>query len=73
MKAGDHQVSLGTFTNLVEQKFSILCTDAYGRNSHELFNFFLVRKSLVWNEYVMTEQDLKTYNIKNTDNYEVKK
>lgn len=73
MKAGDHKASLGTFTNLGEQKFSILCTDAYGRNSHELFNFFLVRKPIVWNEYVMTEQDLKTYNIKNTDNYEVKK
>lgn len=73
MKAGDHQVSLGAFTNLGEQKFSILCTDAYGRNSYELFNFFLVRNPIVWNEYVMTEQDLKTYNIKNTDNYEVKK
>lgn len=73
MKAGDHKVSLGSFTNLGEQKFSILCTDAYGRNSHELFNFFLVRNPIVWNEYVMTEEDLKTYNIKNTDNYEVKK
>ena len=73
MKAGDHQVSLGSFNNLGEQKFSILCTDAYGRNSHELFNFFLVRKPIDWNEYVMTEEDLKTYNIKNTDNYEVKK
>lgn len=73
MKAGDHQVSLGAFTNLGEQKFSILCTDAYGRNSHELFNFFLVRNPMTWNEYVMTEQDLKSYNIKNTDNYEVKK
>ena len=73
MKAGDHQVSLGSFSNLGEQKFSILCTDAYGRNSHELFNFFLVRNPIVWNEYVMTEEDLKTYNIKNTDNYEVKK
>ena len=73
LKAGDHQVSLGSFTNECEQKFSILCTDKYGRNSHELFNFFLVRKPMVWNEYVMTEEDLKTYNIKNTDNYEVKK
>ena len=73
MKAGDHQVSLGSFTNLGEQKFSILCTDSYGRNSHELFNFFLIRNPVVWNEYVMTEEDLKTYNIKNTDNYEIKK
>ncbi|WP_195986758.1 MucBP domain-containing protein [Clostridium sp. D53t1_180928_C8] len=73
MKAGDHKVSLGSFTNLGNQKFSILCTDAYGRNSHELFNFFLIRKPIVWNEYVMTQEDLNIYNIKNTDNYEVKK
>ena len=43
LKAGDHSVSLGSFTFEREQKFSILCTDQYGRNSHELFNFFLVR------------------------------
>ena len=73
LKAGDHQVSLGSFTNEGEQKFSILCTDKYGRNSHELFNFFLVRKPVVWNEYLMTEEDLTKYNIKNTDTYEVKK
>lgn len=73
LKAGDHQVSLGSFTNEGEQKFSIICTDKYGRNSHELFNFFLVRKPVVWNEYVMTKEDLLKYNIKNTDTYEVKK
>lgn len=72
LKAGDHQVSLGSFAIEGEQKFSILCTDKYGRNSHELFNFFLVRKPIVWNEYIMTEEDLKTYNIKNTDDYEQK-
>lgn len=43
LKAGDHKVSLGSFNNEGEQKFSILCTDKYGRNSHELFNFFLVQ------------------------------
>ena len=73
LKAGDHQVSLGSFNNEGEQKFSILCTDKYGRNSHELFNFFLVQDHIEIKEYVMTEGDLKTYNIKNTDNYEVKK
>ena len=73
LKAGDHQVSLGSFNNEGEQKFSILCTDKYGRNSHELFNFFLVQGDIEIKEYVMTEEDLKTYNIKNTDNYEVKK
>ena len=28
LKAGDHQVSLGSFNNEGEQKFSILCTDS---------------------------------------------
>ena len=73
LQAGDHSISLGTFPELdgVEQKFSILCTDQYGRNSHELFNFFLVRNDVPVNEYIMTEEDLITYNIKNDDNYEI--
>ena len=70
LKAGDHSVSLGSFTLEREQKFSILCTDQYGRNSHELFNFFLVRTEPEIQEYVMTKEDLVTYNIKNTDDYE---
>lgn len=73
LKAGDHQVSLGRFSTEGEQKFSIVCTDKYGRNSHELFNFFLVQGDVEVKEYVMTDEDLVTYNIKNTDNYEVKK
>lgn len=73
LNAGDHQVSLGSFSTEGEQKFSILCTDKYGRNSHELFNFFLVQGDVEVKEYVMTKEDLVTYNIKNTDNYEVKK
>ena len=73
LKAGDHQVSLGSFSAEGEQKFSIVCTDKYGRNSHELFNFFLVQGDVEVKEYVMTNEELVTYNIKNTDNYEVKK
>ena len=73
LKAGDHQVSLGSFSTEGEQKFSILCTDKYGRNSHELFNFFLVQGDVEVKEYVMSDEDLVTYNIKNTDNYEAKK
>lgn len=72
LKAGDHQVSLGSFSTEGEQKFSILCTDKYGRNSHELFNFFLVQNDVEVKEYAMTEDDLITYNIKNTDDYEEK-
>ncbi|CAM2076849.1 MAG: MucBP domain-containing protein [uncultured Clostridium sp.] len=73
LRAGDHKVSLGSFSTEGEQKFSILCTDKYGRNSHELFNFFLVQDDIEIKEYVMTEDDLVTYNIKNTDDYEIKK
>lgn len=73
LKAGDHQVSLGSFSTEGEQKFSILCTDKYGRNSHELFNSFLIQDNTKIKEYIMTENDLNIYNIKNTDSYEVKK
>lgn len=72
LNAGDHKVSLGSFSTEGEQKFSILCTDKYGRNSHELFNFFLVQEDIEVKEYIMTEDDLLTYNIKNIDDYEKK-
>lgn len=70
LKAGDNKISLGTFANEGEIDFSLICVDKYGRSSHELFNYFLVRNEPVINEYIMTEQDLITYNIKNNDNYE---
>ena len=76
LKGGDHSVNLGKFSNLGEQKFSIMATDQHGRNSHELFNFFLVKNSesnlenhSLIKEYIMTEADLLKYNIKNIDNY----
>ena len=66
-------INIGSFKNLGEQKFSIIATDKYGRNSHELFNFFLVEeKNKEEKEYIMTEEDLSKYNIKNTDTYENK-
>ena len=68
IKAGDHSVNLGSFTNFGEQKFSILCTDQYGRNSHELFNFFLIKGIVNINEYVMSTNDLAYYKIDNTNN-----
>ena len=70
LNPGDHSINIGSFQNIGEQKFSILCTDKYGRNSHELFNYFLVRNEPLINEYIMTEEDLVTYNIKNDDNKE---
>ena len=71
LKAGDHTISLGKFDTEGEKKFSVLCTDKYGRNSHELFNFILVRNTVEVKEYIMTQEDLVKYNIKNTDDYEV--
>lgn len=70
LKPGDNSINIGKFKNTGEQKFSILCTDKYGRNSHELFNYFLVRNEPLINEYIMTKEDLVTYNIKNDDNKE---
>lgn len=76
IKAGDNSINIGSFKITGEQKFSIIATDKYGRNSHELFNFFLVEdskgKEKSSKEYVMTTDDLLKYNIKNTDTYENK-
>ena len=71
VKAGDNSINIGNFSSLGEQNFSIYCTDEYGRSSHELFNTFLVKNNEIINEYIMTEDDLTKYNIKNTDNYEI--
>lgn len=68
--AGDHSVNIGSFSEEKEQNFSIFCTDKYGRSSHELFNYFLVRNEPEILEYKMTSQDLIDYNIKNIDEYE---
>ena len=65
-------INIGSFSEVGEKKFSLLCTDSYGRNSHELFNFFLVKEEDIINEYIMTSDDLIKYNITNTDNYEEK-
>lgn len=72
VKAGDNSINLGKFKNIGEQKFSIIATDSLGRNSHELFNYFLIQNNQALNQYIMTKSDLKKYNIKNTDNYETK-
>lgn len=68
IKAGDNSINIGSFSNVGEQKFSILATDEYGRNSHELFNFFLVKDTPTVNEYTMKTKDLSTYNISNDNN-----
>ena len=70
LKAGDNSINIGRFKEIGEQKFSIICTDQYGRNSHELFNYFLVREEPTTKEYSMTENDLILYSINNNDNKE---
>ena len=69
VKAGDNSINIGKFKNTGEQKFSIIATDQYGRNSHELFNFILVEdskeKEKSSKEYIMTKDDFIKYNIKN--------
>ncbi len=70
LKAGDHSINLGKFKTKGEQKFSIICTDQYNRNSHELFNYFLVKNNSKTKEYIMTKNDLKIYNIDNNNNPE---
>lgn len=68
LKSGNNSINLGKFKKEGEQKFSILITDQYGRNSHELFNYFLVKNPSQKIEYIMTEKDLDKYNIDNSDN-----
>ena len=68
VKIGDNSINLGKFAKTGEQRFSIMCTDKYGRNSHELFNFFLVQNDNYINEYEMTNSDLIKYNINNNSN-----
>ena len=64
VKAGDNKINLGKFNKEGKQKFSIIAKDQYGRNSHELFNFFLVQNDVKVKEYTMTKEDLIKYNIK---------
>ena len=68
LKAGDNSINIGKFKTIGEITFSIYCTDSYNRSSHELFNSFLVKDTITYNEYIMTIDDLNKYNISNSDN-----
>lgn len=70
LRAGDNSINIGKFKNEGEINFSIICNDQYGRNSHELFNYFLVRDENKIKEYSMTDNDLLLYNISNKDSKE---
>lgn len=68
LKAGDHQISLGTFNVEGETAFSLLCTDDKGRNSHELFNYFLVTSDESSSFYTVKKEDLKSYGLNSSGN-----
>ena len=70
VKAGNTEISLGSFATEGNVDFSIIVSDKYGRNSHEIFHYFRVHNDVAKKEYVMTEADLQKYNIKSTDSYE---
>ena len=73
LKAGTHEISLGSFATETTIDYSIKATDKYGRNSHEVFHYFRVHNEVAKKEYVMTEADLQKYNIKNTDPYPIRR
>ena len=73
LKAGTHEISLGSFATETTIDYSIKATDKYGRNSHEVFHYFRVHNGVAKKEYVMTEADLQKYNIKNTDPYPIRR
>lgn len=72
VKAGDNQVNLGSFPSAIgEKEISIKCIDCDGKSSHILWNKVLVKEEDTVNEYIMTEDDLLKYNIKNMDDREI--
>ena len=73
LKAGTHEISLGSFATETTIDYSIKATDKYGRNSHEVFHYFRVHNGTAKKEYVMTQADLQKYNIKNTDPYPIRR
>lgn len=73
VKAGVHEINIGSFASEGKVDFSLIATDQFGRNSHELFNYFRVHNGTIKKAYTMTQADLTKYNIKNNDNYAIRK
>ena len=63
VSAGDHSVSLGSYSSEGTYHFSIVAVDQYGRYSHELFNYVRVQNSKIQNSYTITSSDLSSYGI----------
>ena len=64
VKAGVHEINIGSFASEGKVDFSLIATDQFGRNSHELFNYFRVHNGTIKKAYTMTQADLTKYNIK---------
>ena len=64
LSAGEHTVTIGSFSTEGTYHYSIIARDQYGRYSHELFNYVRVKNNTTHtNVYTVTTSDLSTYGI----------
>ena len=64
LSAGEHTVTIGSFSNEGTYHYSIIARDQYGRYSHELFNYVRVKNNTSHtNVYTVTASDLSSYGI----------
>ena len=72
VKAGEHQVTIGSFANEGTYHYSIMAVDQYGRCSHELFNYVRVKSNTNYRTYNVTASDISYYGITMNVSREVK-
>ena len=71
--AGENEINIGKCPNLGEQYFTYQCTDLTTKIKSPMYvkHLLCIDKSIEKNIYEMTENDLVTYNINNTNNREL--
>lgn len=71
--AGDNEINIGKCPNFGEYYFTYQCTDLSNNIKSPMYTKHLLckDKSKILNIYEMTEEDLVTYNINNTNNREL--
>ena len=73
LSAGEHTVTIGSFSSEGTYHYSIIARDQYGRYSHELFNYVRVKNNTAHtNVYTVTASDLSSYGITYNQNREQK-
>ena len=73
LSAGEHTVTVGSFSSEGTYHYSIIARDQYGRYSHELFNYVRVKNNTAHtNVYTVTASDLSSYGITYNQNREQK-